>query len=109
MFCVTETSLTDNETISRSSMPNGYESFSRGTISRKGGTTIFVKDSYDCIERDDLMVQSKEFESIWLEIKIKKGKNIVIGCIYRHPYYNNHQDYMHKTLTNLDKEKKKCI
>ena len=62
--------------------------------------TIYVKDS---TERLDLNVIDDQFESAWIEIKIKKSKNIICGSIYRHPHdniqnFNNFLDYMETTL-----------
>ena len=41
------------------------------------------------------MYKSKELESIFIEIINKKGKNTILGCIYKHPKlaideFNNH-------------------
>ena len=109
VICITETSLEDKAVIPDSSIPSDYEPFSTGTLSSKGGTLIFVKKSCDYFEREDLKIQNKEFESVWLEIKVKKGKNVVIGCIYRHPHYKNlddFSDYMEEIFAKLNKEKK---
>ena len=73
-------------------LPDGYTPYSSGTLSSKGGATIFAKDTLNIVERDDLNTLTKEFESIWIEIKNKK-KNIVVGCIYRHPHNNNLEDF----------------
>ena len=110
-MCVTETSLCANETeIPKSIKPDGYEAFSTGTLTQKGGATIFVKKFHDYFERDDLMIQTKEYETVWIEITTdKKNRNIVIGCIYRHPHYNNLHDfteYLNLTFKKLNKEKK---
>ena len=56
------------------------------------------------------MIQTKEYETVWIEIKNdRKNRNIVIGCIYRHPHYNNLIDFtddLSNTLKKLNKEKK---
>ena len=89
-ICLTETSLKSTNTdIPDAFKPSGYKDYSTGTLNSKGGTTIFVKNTHDCTERDDLKILTKEFESVWIEIKRKRGKNIVVGCIYRHPHNNN--------------------
>ena len=36
-------------------------------------------------ESDDLIKISGSFESIRIEINMEKTKNIICGCIYRHP------------------------
>ena len=61
------------------------------------------------MERCDLKISDLEFESTWVEIKNDKRKNIIIGCIYRHPHHNNLNDffqYMTTTLNRLNKENK---
>ena len=108
-ICITETSLSDNDVIPDSAIPFGFEPVSTGTLSSKGGTTIFINKLCDHFERDDLKIQNKEFESVWIEIKVKKGKNILIGCIYRHPHYKNLEDfsdYIEEIFAKLNKEKK---
>ena len=52
--------------------------------SSKGGTTIYVNKDFDSLERSDLDINVIAFESTWIEIK-NKSKNIIIGCLYRHP------------------------
>ena len=36
----------------------------------------------------DLRQQNIHFESIWIEIKNKNSKNIICGCLYRHPRHD---------------------
>ena len=92
-ICITESSLKDKDIeIPNVALPEGYIPYSTGTLSTKGGATILVKDTHNIVVRDDLNTQTKEFESIWIEIKNKK-KNIVVGCIYRHPHYKNLSDF----------------
>ena len=110
-ICITETSLSDDDAkkIPKNAIPSGYEPISTGTLSSKGGTTIFIKRSHDSFERDDLKIQTKEYEAVWIEIKVEKGKNILIGCIYRHPHYKNldeFSEYLEEIFAKLNKEKK---
>ena len=60
------------------------------------------------MERNELNTQTDDFESVWIEIKNKKSKNIVCGCIYRHPSGNLKEflAYMEKCLSKLSKENK---
>ena len=107
-ICLTETSLKSDVAIPDSALPEGYSPYSTGTLSAKGGATIFVKNTHSITEREDLNIQTKEYESIWVEINNKK-KNIVIGCVYRHPHYKNLPDfseYMSNAFSKLNKEKK---
>ena len=66
----------------------GYDSCFTPSNSSRGGTSIYVKNAFDSIERTDLNVQHDDFESFWIEIKNKRSKNIICGCIFRHPRYN---------------------
>ena len=66
----------------------GYDSYFTPSNSSRGGTCIYVKNAFDSIERTDLNVQHVDFESSWIEIKNKRSKNIICGCIYWHPRYN---------------------
>ena len=63
----------------------GYDSYFTPSNSSRGGTGIYVKNSFDNNERTDLNVQQDDCESSWIEIKIKRSKNIICGCIYRQP------------------------
>ena len=86
----------------------GYDSYFTPSNSSRGGTCIYVKNAFDSIERTDLNVQHDDFESSWIEIKNKRSKNIICGCIYRHPRYNltDFIAYMDKCLHILVKENK---
>ena len=51
---------------------------------------------------------SLEYESMWIEIKNKKSKNIVIASIYRHPHNNfkEYFQYLEKCLSVVAQENK---
>ena len=79
------------------------------TKTEKGGTAIYVLKDHDSIERYDLKTCNIGYESTLVEIINIKSKNIIIGCIYRHPHYNSLQEftqYMINTLLKLNKENK---
>ena len=82
---------------------------STGTKTARGGTAIYVKSTHHTIERNDLKICNKEYESTWIEILNQKCKNVVIGCIYRHPHYDNLDDfnsYVKNLFLKLNKENK---
>ena len=58
----------------------------------------------------DVKISDKSFEALWIEIKNEKHKNIVCGCLYRHPSSDMEVfiDYLSKTLTNINNENKEC-
>ena len=56
------------------------------TESNKGGSLLHISTVLSCKTRNDLkMYKSKELESVFIEIISKKGKNTIVGCIYKHP------------------------
>ena len=69
---------------------------------------MYVKKEFKFHERTDLNIKTKDFESIWIEIKNEKSKNIVCGCVYRHPRYQQADflEYMDSTLHQIVKEGK---
>ena len=72
---------------------------------------MFVNKDFDAFQRTDIKVKNKLFEGVWVEIKNKKSKNIVCGCVYRHPNklkqdYSDFNKYMDETLSKLQKENK---
>jgi len=105
---ITETSQKDGENFKTNVTIEGYDLYHTETLTAKGGSAIFIKNSYDNFERDDLKIKHNDFESTWVEIKNKNSKNIICGCIYRHPRYEMQEFllYLDKTLTKLNKENK---
>ena len=70
---------------------------------------MYIKNTRNTMERIDLKSCNLEFESTWGESKNQKSKNIIIGCMYRHPHHNNLEEfnlYMKNTLLKIAKEKK---
>ena len=86
----------------------GYDTYFTPTNSAKGGTGIYVKSNIDADNRPDLSIENNDFESVWIEIKNTKSKNIVCGCIYRHPRvdFEEFLKYLEKCLRVLSKEGK---
>ena len=109
VICISETSMTDGVEIPNNAKITGYnEPFSTNTLSSKGGVTIFAKNP-NVIERTDLKIQNVEFEGVWIEINNPRSKNRIIGCLYRHPHYNNIEnfsEYVSECVTKLSKENK---
>ena len=79
-----------------------------------GGTGFYIKDSLVFKRRDDLKFNSSGFhESTFIEIILPNKKNVIVGCIYRHPnskmpvncFINN---YIEPLLDKLATENKLC-
>ena len=89
----------------------GYKQpFTLGSKTARGGVAIYVKNEYNVIERNDLNLVDNSFEAVWVEIRNEKAKNIVCGCIYKHPKSNidDFNKYISKCLTIINKDNKEC-
>ena len=54
-----------------------------------GGVGLYVSENINFKRRNDLDLGLLEgLENCWIEIERVKQKNVVIGCIYRHPSQN---------------------
>ena len=108
ILAITETSQKSGENFKTNIKINGYEMFSTPSNTSKGGTALYIDSKFNSFERTDLKIQTDDFESSWGEITNNKSKNIVIGCIYRHPRYNINEflTYIEKCLNVLGKENK---
>ena len=66
----------------------------------------------DFITRQDLQFNSPgNFESTFIEIQFLKKKNLIVGCIYRHPssIYEFSTNYLDPILQKVSNENKQCI
>ena len=110
---ITETSeQNDTSFISNVSLP-GYTLFHTPTNTRNGGTALYVKSIYNPFERFDLKTQVDMFEGVWIEISNKNSKNVLCGCIYRHPNYDLTDFFVYmenvlKKAANEDKDVYVC-
>ena len=85
---ITEHKIRDSIPTSSITIAGYHEFIFNPTQTSHGGTGFYVKDNLAVKKRDDLLLKSPEpgeFESIFLEIVFPKQKNLIIGCIYRHP------------------------
>ena len=100
--------------ISNISLPGYYEFEFDPTETSHGGTGFFIKESLVFNRRDDLKFNSPgDFESTFIEIILPKRRNIVIGCIYRHPtsalpISTFIDEYIEPLLEKISTENKLC-
>ena len=79
---------------------NGYHPFEHlpGT-SQNSGCGLYIKNNITYYCREDLFksfsITSCEFEALWVEIISKKGPNILIAIIYRHPDKSDIKSFLH--------------
>ena len=82
---ISETSQSEGKDFSTNISMSGYhQPFTTGSKTSKG-VAIYARDNLNIFARDDLNCVNNCFESVWVEIEIEKSKNIVCGCLYRHP------------------------
>ena len=94
----------------------GYQTFLyEPTESSHGGTGFYLKNNINYTERTDLALNSfGNFESIFIEINFSERKNLIVGCIYRHPtskisitdFNTKHIDPLLQTISD---ENKQCV
>ena len=56
-----------------------------GHSTRWGGVGLYIKKDIEFIRRQDIEFDFEGVETCFIEIPRHKNKNIIIGCIYRHP------------------------
>ena len=95
---------------------SGYEEFIfEPTGTTHGGTGFYIKTGQEHIQRDELNLNSPgQFEAMFVEIILKDRKNLVVGCIYRHPSSDISisdftEKYLEPIIYKINKEKKECV
>ena len=80
-----------------------------------GGTGFYIKNNLDFYKRNDLQLNSpSNYESTFVEIIFPNRKNLIIGCIYRHPSSkistnDFSSEHLEPILQKISKEKKECV
>ena len=80
------------------------------TESTAGGTMLYIANHLSYILRHDLKIyKTSELEPTFIELINSKKENVLIGCIYRHPYMSQEEFnkyYLNNFLGKLAMEKK---
>ena len=94
----------------------GYNKFLfTPTSTTHGGSGFYVRKDTDYIPRDDLKIVSDgDHESTFIEIKFNNRKDLIIGCVYRHPssklsINQFSDDHLEPLLNKIALENKECI
>ena len=85
---ITETKIKKNVAPITDIKKKNYNEYVTPTEGEKGGCLLYISDKFDSKPRKDLekiMYGASLVESTFREIINKKGRNIIAGCIYRHP------------------------
>ena len=110
VLCISETRLHANEPLVNIDI-EGYNFLHKETTSQCGGVGIFIKTGYEFEILDSLTRSHHNIcESIFIEIKNEKKKNLIVGCIYRHhtPVSDFLETYFEKMLEKVSSLKKTC-
>ena len=111
VVAITETTEHIEHSFLKNISMEGFKLYNTPSRSAKGGAALYVNKDFDVIERKDLKSNSDLYESVWIEIKNKNSKNIVCGCVYRHPSklnsdFNVFNKYLDSSLKKLLMKKK---
>ena len=80
---LSETHTQPSENIDVFDIP-GYTYIDRPRKSGSGGGVgVYINEKLDFIRRNDL--ESDQIESIWIEIRIKNSKNMLLCILYKPP------------------------
>ena len=72
---------------------------------------MYISDKLNYKPRKDLEIYNKkQIESTFVEILNEKGKNIIVGCIYKHHTITQNEfiEILSPLLMKISKEKKIC-
>jgi hypothetical protein len=114
IIAITETRLLKDKSSVNLSLPD-YSVEHTPTESSAGGALLFISNNISYKPRLDLtqaFYQSKNLESIFIEILQPKKTNIIVGSIYRHPImsiedFNN--EFLNPLLEKVGSENKTVI
>ena len=83
---ITESSFrADQQAINNTDL-EGYVIETTSTTASCGGVLLYINKNLNFQLRNDPQIYKyKELESVFIEIINRKGKNTIVGCIYRHP------------------------
>ena len=91
---------------------NGFQCFSTPSEANKGGALLYIADHYNAKPLPHLniiMYKSNQLESAFVEICNKIHKNVIVGCIYRHPCMDINEfndDFLNPLLESIESDKK---
>ena len=94
----------------------GYDEFKfEPTDTTHGGAGFYIKSGLNYKVRYDLNLNdSPHVEAMFVEIFLEDRKNLVVGCVYRHPSSDISipdftEKYLEPILYKVNKEKKECV
>ena len=92
-----------------------YSFIHNASDSRAGGTGLYISNKLTYVPRNDLssfVFSSGFLESTFCEIKHKNKKNILVGCVYKHPSMDVdlfNENFISPFLSKISKENKLLV
>ena len=90
---------------------DGYKAFYTSAVTSVGGAALYLSGSLTCKPCEDLsnLICTNDGNLVFVEVVLKSKKNIVIGCVYKHPLididlFNN--QYLSPVLKSIENEGK---
>ena len=85
-----------NENTSANLNIPGYAFVNINSKTQPGGVVLYVSNDLEFSRRSDLDISDDGIESCWIELARTAQKNVIIGCVCRHPKGN--RELFHNTL-----------
>jgi hypothetical protein len=95
-------------------LPN-YSFIDTKSTSRAGGVGLYISNKLNSKPREDLnkvLFVNDSLESIFAEISFKNRKNVIVGCVYKHPHMDVedfNELFLGPLLDKISKENKELI
>ena len=86
IIAISETKISDN-TSANLNIP-GYAFVNTNSKTQAGGVGLYLSNDLKFSRRSDLDISDDGIEWCWIELARAAQKNIVTGCVYRHPKDN---------------------
>ena len=109
IIAVSETRISKKTSVISNVNLNNYSFESIPTESSAGGTMLYISNHLSYKPRTDLNTCKKnQLESTFIEIINSKKRNIIIGCVYKHPNMDvlDFNYFINQLLDNISKEQK---
>ena len=110
---ITESNLKQNDTNITNVEIQGYSVEHSPTEANKGGALMYINKALNYKTRKDLEIyKPKKLESTFIEVLKPRERNVIVGCIYRHPSmtikeFNN--DFLENLLDKINCENKDVV
>ena len=112
IIAITEHKISLNSNEKSFNLP-GYNFCFNFTESTHGGTGFFISEKLNYKVRNDLnMCQPGNLESTFIELILPFKRNLVLGCVYKHPRMKINEfneNFLDPVLEKIDKERKTCL